>query len=76
MSDSTSDSEDDSFSDEEDEEFREDMRVFLRLRPMNKLETSRRSKNCCELHEDPTVITVDSPLEGEYDFFFHHVRQH
>jgi hypothetical protein len=57
----------------EEEEFRDDMRVFLRLRPINKLEQSRRSKNCIELHEDPTLITVDSPLEGEYDFTFDHV---
>lgn len=59
----------------EEEEFRDDMRVFLRLRPINKLEQSRRSKNCIELHEDPTLITVDSPLEGEYDFTFDHVRR-
>ena len=57
------------------EEFREDMRVFLRLRPMNKLETSRRSKNCIDLSEDPSIVTVDSPLEGEFDFTFDHVRQ-
>ena len=55
------------------EEFREDMRVFLRLRPINKLEQSRRSKNCIDLHDDPTLITIDSPLEGEYDYTFHHV---
>ena len=72
-----SDSEEyDSDETEESEEFRDDMRVFLRLRPMNKLENSRRSKNCCELHDEPTLITVDSPLEGEYDFVFDHVRQH
>ena len=59
----------------EEEEFRDDMRVFLRLRPINKLEQSRRSKNCIELHEDPTLITVDSPLEGEYDFTFDHVSR-
>ena len=77
MSSSHSDSEDyeSDETEEEEEEFREDMRVFLRLRPMNKLETSRRSKNCIELTEDPTIITVDSPLEGEYDFSFDHVRQ-
>lgn len=75
MSSSHSDSEDyeSDETEEEEEEFREDMRVFLRLRPMNKLETSRRSKNCIELTEDPTIITVDSPLEGEYDFSFDHV---
>ena len=57
----------------DDDEFRDDMRVFLRLRPINKLEQSRRSKNCIELHEDPTLVTVDSPLQGEYDFTFDHV---
>lgn len=59
----------------EEEEFRDDMRVFLRLRPINKLEQSRRSKNCIELHEDPTLVTVDSPLEGEYDYTFDHVSR-
>ena len=82
MSSSNSDSEDDESDEtdeteeEEEEEFREDMRVFLRLRPMNKLETSRRSKNCIDLSEDPSIVTVDSPLEGEFDFTFDHVRQH
>lgn len=61
------------YTEEEEEEFRDDMRVFLRLRPINKLEQSRRSKNCIELHEDPTLVTVDSPLEGEYDYTFDHV---
>jgi hypothetical protein len=78
MSSSNSESEDDESDEteeEEEEEFREDMRVFLRLRPMNKLETSRRSKNCIDLSEDPSIITVDSPLEGEFDFTFDHVRQ-
>ena len=59
----------------EEEVFRDDMRVFLRLRPINKLEQSRRSKNCIELHEDPTLVTVDSPLEGEYDYTFDHVSR-
>jgi hypothetical protein len=62
-----------SYSSGEEDEFRDDMRVFLRLRPINKLEQSRRSKNCIELHEDPTLVTVDSPLEGEYDYTFDHV---
>ena len=58
----------------QDEEVNENMKVFLRLRPMNKLETSRRSKNCVDLPEDdPRCLTVDSPLEGEYDFFFDRV---
>lgn len=64
---------DSEYTEEEEEEFRDDMRVFLRLRPINKLEQSRRSKNCIELHEDPTLVTVDSPLEGEYDYTFDHV---
>jgi hypothetical protein len=71
--DSSDDASTASSEEEEDQVFRDDMRVYLRLRPMNKLEQSRRSKNCIELHEDPTVITVDSPLEGEYDFTFNHV---
>jgi hypothetical protein len=50
------------------------VKVYCRLRPMNKLEMSRRSKNCVYLPEDdPRCITVDSPLEGEYDFFFDRV---
>jgi hypothetical protein len=75
MSDSEQD-DDGSFEDEQ-EEVNENMRVFLRLRPMNKLETSRRSKNCVELDDDdPRTILVDSPLDGEYDFRFDHVRHH
>ena len=69
-----SDSEYDSSSDDGSEhEVNENMSVFVRLRPMNKLETSRRSKNCVELHDNPRCLTVDSPLEGEYDFYFDHV---
>jgi hypothetical protein len=50
------------------------VKVFLRLRPMNKLETSRRSKDCVELHDDPKIITVDAPLQGLYDFSCDMVR--
>eukprot|EP00593_Proboscia_inermis_P010985 CAMPEP_0171322934 /NCGR_PEP_ID=MMETSP0816-20121228/115264_1 /TAXON_ID=420281 /ORGANISM="Proboscia inermis, Strain CCAP1064/1" /LENGTH=305 /DNA_ID=CAMNT_0011821523 /DNA_START=68 /DNA_END=988 /DNA_ORIENTATION=+ len=47
------------------------VKVCLRLRPMNKLETSRRSKNCVEVHYDTdNSLTVDSPLDGEFDFTF------
>lgn len=62
-------SEDDEVESVEEELDQSDNRVqvCLRLRPMNKFETSRRSKNCVELHDD-RVISVDSPLEGEYDF--------
>jgi len=53
------------------------IRVSLRLRPMNKLEQSRRSRNCVEVHPPglygTTELTVDSPLEGEYDFNFDQV---
>jgi len=53
------------------------IRVFLRLRPMNKLELSRRSRNCVEVYPPgiygSTELTVDSPLEGEYDFNFDQV---
>lgn len=52
----------------------EQVKVFLRLRPMDKLETSKRSKDCIELHEDPQLITVESPLLGTFDFTFDQVR--
>ena len=52
----------------------EPVKVFLRLRPMDKLETSKRSKDCIELHDNPKIITVDSPLLGVYDFTFDQVR--
>ncbi len=53
--------------------------VFLRLRPINNLEKSKRSTNCIEIHEAPgsdeakREITVDSPLEGESAFEFNQV---
>ncbi len=46
------------------------IRVYARLRPINKLEASRRSRNCVDVHSDDTVITVDSPVDGEYDYEF------
>ena len=46
------------------------VKVYLRLRPMDKLETSKRSKDCIDLHENPKLITVDSPLLGTFDFTF------
>lgn len=52
----------------------ERVKVYLRLRPMDKLETSKRSKDCIELHENPKLITVDSPLLGTFDFTFDQVR--
>ena len=47
--------------------------VCLRLRPMTKLERNRRSRSCIEVHEGGREFTVDSPLDGEYDFCFDHV---
>lgn len=46
------------------------VRVCLRLRPMTKLERNRRSRSCIEVHEGNRQFTVDSPLDGEYDFCF------
>jgi hypothetical protein len=46
------------------------IRVGLRLRPLNKLETSRRSRCCIDIQEGSTDFTVDSPLDGEYDFHY------
>ena len=51
----------------------ENVKVFLRLRPMDKLETSKRSKDCIELHDNPKIVTVDSPLLGAFDFTFDQV---
>ena len=51
-----------------------DFEVYLRFRPMNKLEISRRSRSCVQFHSTDgdgiASLTVDSPLEGEYDFSF------
>ena len=51
----------------------EPIHVALRLRPQNKLENSKRGKSCVEIHKGSTKITVDAPLEGEYDFSFDRV---
>ena len=59
----------------------ERIRVCLRLRPVNKLEESRRSKNCLTTGNNSgdyyggdagggEKVLVDSPLEGEFDFEF------
>mmetsp|Transcript_25761 Transcript_25761/g.74525 ORF Transcript_25761/g.74525 Transcript_25761/m.74525 type:complete len:1189 (+) Transcript_25761:89-3655(+) len=45
------------------------IRAFLRLRPMSKLEMSRRSRNCFDIHDDNAKFTVDS-LSGENDFCY------
>lgn len=52
----------------------EQTKVVLRLRPKNKLETMKRSKDCIHLHENPMDITVESPLLGEHEFSFDQVR--
>ena len=52
----------------------EQIKVVLRLRPKNKLETMKRSKDCIHLHENPENITVESPLLGEHEFSFDQVR--
>ena len=70
------------------EDIGDDIQVCLRLRPMDKLERSRRSRNCVEIHEGRKVnddqvydnkakqmITVDSPADGtQHDFSFDKVR--
>ena len=53
----------------------EPIKVFLRLRPKNKLETMKRSKDCIELHDNPNMITVDSPLLGDFQFSFNQVQK-
>jgi hypothetical protein len=51
----------------------ENIKVFLRLRPKNKFEAMKRSKDCIRLHENPNDITVESPLLGEFQFSFDQV---
>lgn len=53
----------------------ERVKVYLRLRPMDKLETSKRSKDCIELHDNPKLITVDSPLLGTFEYTFDQVGE-
>ena len=61
-------------SDTESQDDMTKVKVIIRLRPMNKLETSRRSKDCIELHDNPKILTVDAPLQGMYDFTCDMVR--
>ena len=51
----------------------ESIKVYLRLRPKNRLESMKRGKDCIELHEDPKIVTVDSPRLGEHKFSFDQV---
>lgn len=61
---------------DDDEEMNDgtNVRVFLRISPLNSFEVSRRSRNCLTVHSDKMSTTVDSPLEGEHDFSFDQVR--
>ena len=55
------------------------LEVYLRFRPMNRLEISKRSRCCVEFDSPDSKtgfingLTVDSPLEGEFDFSFNRV---
>ena len=55
----------------------ENISVFLNIRPMNKLELSRRSKHCITIHSSndnrKNEITVDSHLDGKHEFSFDEV---
>ena len=51
----------------------ESIKVYLRLRPKSRLETMKRSKDCIVLHEDPKLVTVNSPWQGEHKFSFEQV---
>ena len=47
------------------------MRVCLRIRPMTKWETNRRSKDCFTVHQDSQMFTIDSPMDGgQHDFTY------
>jgi len=69
---------------------RDNIKVYVRLRPMNKQEKAKRSKDCIEFHDGNASsglgsgagagggnggtgggrITVESPLQGSFDFQF------
>lgn len=53
----------------------ETIKVVLRLRPKNKLETMKRAKDCIHFHDNPQNITVESPLLGEFEFGFDQVSE-
>lgn len=42
------------------------VRVFLRLRPLNKFESSRRSRNAVDILDDNKTVACDAP-EGEIE---------
>ena len=42
------------------------VRVFLRLRPLNRLEVNRRSRSVVEILDDQRV-TVEDPAEGDWE---------
>ena len=53
----------------------QNQKVYVRLRPMNKLEISRRSKDCVELDDvNPKIASIDSPHHGLLHFSFDMVR--
>mmetsp|Transcript_23855 Transcript_23855/g.36305 ORF Transcript_23855/g.36305 Transcript_23855/m.36305 type:complete len:557 (-) Transcript_23855:1548-3218(-) len=51
--------------------------VYFRLRPMNKLELSRRSRHCVKIlsseSREKARVTIDSPLDGTFNFDFDRV---
>ena len=47
---------------------------YLRLRPINKLEKSKRSKHCINISANKKV-KVDSKLNGTYEFSFDQVGE-
>jgi hypothetical protein len=64
------DDENDTIHEDDDDARRRRVHLYLRLRPISKLEASKRSKDCIELHDDPKILTVDSPLQGSFNFTF------
>jgi hypothetical protein len=42
------------------------VRVFLRLRPLNRLEVNRRSRSVVEILDDQRVA-VEDPVEGDWE---------
>ena len=61
--------EDDSGCPKEDSTFNR-IPSYLRLRPINKLERSKRSRHCIQIQRENKKVRVDSNLNGTCEFSF------
>jgi hypothetical protein len=49
------------------------VKVFLRLRPLNRFETSKRSRSAVEVLSEQR-LAIDDPLQGDWEIDFDGVR--